>query len=510
MNSATAGNNWVPNGYSAAYFPGSAVETGGTIATIKLADVYYTYDNTLSGGTSYVQPIGFINSNFSSTPAGRWQMDATKVTTTQAPSGGTMALVTPGANPASGPSSIQSSFSFMNSGAATFANTSAVTVVYAQAGPTYAAGQLSIATGPTATPGTVSGVGTNNAGTVFSGGLATINGTVTNGTYSVGSNTQDNVNWTMGYSGAVGGTLAGVTVAGSALTPGNTSPYSLTYKATVSGFFGPDIITLTPTGTNMHYSGGLNNTPTAGQVTINVLGVANKGGVADGSGNTGSYGPTLLSANLANGASMAGMETCLAGSESYGIGATYAKILAGTGTGGTISMAWRSRSSQETLAGSLAAGGTAAGFLALCSDVVNLNGVNGGSNEIFTLQMSYDPNQTGGAAAAAQAVRNGLLFLGYRNSNGQWKNAAAVASDGDTGVGADAYSNGTAPYSGSWAAFIAGPGNGYTFQQLLGSWGVDTATDTAWAVVDHNSEFGVSGCFGSALSFLSSAFRTSA
>ena len=498
MNSATAGNNWVANGYSAAYFPGSALETGGTIAMVKLADVYYTYDNTLSGGTSTLQMVPFFNTNAPSTPAGHWIMDATKLTTNP-PTGGTNSLVNYGTNPASGPTSIQSSFTFMNSGAATFANTNAVTVVYGSSGPTYAAGQLSIATGPTATPGTVAGVGTSNAGTVFSGGLAAIAGTVTNGTYSVGSNTQDNVNWTMGYSGAVGGTLAGVTVAGSGLTPGGTSPYSLTYKATVSGFFGPDTITLTPTGTNVNYVGALNNTPGAAQVTVNVLGVANKGGVADGSGTAptwngsawvgGVYGPTLTSATLANGASLVGMETCLAGSESYGIGATYAKIMAGTSTGGAITMAWRSRTTSETPAGA-----ASLGILPLVSDVLNLNGITGGSNEIFTLQMSFDPNQIGnGSAAAIEAsASDGFLFLGYRSTtDGKWHNATATLTDGNTSVGADAYHNGTAPYIGSWAAFTAGAGNGYTLQQLLGSWGVDTVNNTAWAVVDHDAEFAV-------------------
>ena len=30
--------------------------------------------------------------------------------------------------------------------------------------------------------------------------------------------------------------------------------------------------------------------------------------------------------------------------------------------------------------------------------------------------------------------------------------------------------------------------NGYTLQQVLGSYGVETSNDTAWAVIDHDAE----------------------
>ncbi len=53
-------------------------------------------------------------------------------------------------------------------------------------------------------------------------------------------------------------------------------------------------------------------------------------------------------------------------------------------------------------------------------------------------------------------------------------------------------------YQGSWDTFAADnsinggiPINDSNVGNYLGSWGVDTATHTVWAVVDHNSEFAV-------------------
>ena len=123
--SGAAQEPWILNGVSAAYFPGSGVESGGTIATIKLADVFYSYGSSLSAGTSTVQPLGFFSSSQPSTPAGHWIMDATKLPAP--PSGGTNALVNYNTNPASGPSSLQTGFGFMGSG---FESTTAVTVAY--------------------------------------------------------------------------------------------------------------------------------------------------------------------------------------------------------------------------------------------------------------------------------------------------------------------------------------------------------------------------------------------
>jgi hypothetical protein len=242
-------------------------------------------------------------------------------------------------------------------------------------------------------------------------------------------------------------------------------------------------------------------------VNANIIGVGNKGGFTDGSGTAGSsYGTSLTSVSISSSGSFAGLQTALGSvyitsagtvNGTPAIGSSFAMILGGvnaTGNPTQVTERWRSRSSQETPAGSAALGGVAAGFYPLFSDVVDVSGVltTPGTASTFALEMSYDPSQLGGPAAAATAASGGFLFLGYRDaSTGKWANATTVAGDGsgDTGVGADAVTN----FQGSYASFLTASngGNNHTLQDLLGSWGVDTANDVAWAIVDHNSEFAV-------------------
>ena len=155
--------------------------------------------------------------------------------------------------------------------------------------------------------------------------------------------------------------------------------------------------------------------------------------------------------------------------------------------------------------------GVAAGNLPLYSDVVNLSGVDvsGSRASAFALQMSYDPNQLGGTAAAATAASNGFLYLGYRDpaaagttprpSTAPWTTVPPFG--GNTGNGSLAVP--IAATSATTAAHVSGlsgklglvqarPGSGHTLAQLLGSWGVDTINDVVWAVIDHNgAEFAV-------------------
>ncbi len=181
---------------------------------------------------------------------------------------------------------------------------------------------------------------------------------------------------------------------------------------------------------------------------------------------------------------LAGLTTTLgSGANSFGIGKTTTTILAGTlATPSTITEAWRSRASNETPAGSLAAGGAPL-HLPLYGDVVNLNGISGGTANTYVLQMTYDPNELGGPGSDAIAASNGFLFLGYRQANGQWVNAV----NGNDTIG----SNPTSNYQGSYASFISstGPGHNFSLAQTLGTWGVDTAADTVWAVIDLDAEF---------------------
>ncbi len=135
------------------------------------------------------------------------------------------------------------------------------------------------------------------------------------------------------------------------------------------------------------------------------------------------------------------------------VGST-ATILAGTnsssGTAQTVSMAWRTQTLGE----------------GLFSDVVDVSGMalSGGNGQTapFVLQMTYNPGLI--------LSPNELPYLGWLNPNtGIWENAVLgnYGSSNDTFVGV-----------GAW--------NG---DMILGDWGVNTADDTVWAVVDHNSDF---------------------
>lgn len=100
------------------------------------------------------------------------------------------------------------------------------------------------------------------------------------------------------------------------------------------------------------------------------------------------------------------------------------------------------------------------------SDVLGLTNTNG---TIQILQLSYDESLLGGESEAD-------MLLGW-NSSGSWVNAI----DGNTGsAGGSAHTNAL----GSYASLGIVPTADY-----LGSWGRDTTTNTAWAVVNHNSDF---------------------
>ena len=348
----------------------------------------------------------------------------------------------------------------------------------------------------TGNPPTGAGAATNNTQTITT--------SVTN--TSTGAN-QEALNW-WGVTPSTPsiGSVASSNSGGQTLAVGSTSPtVTFTYTPTASKF-GFDQFTLTSSGSG-NTLGALGGSST---VSLNVLGIGSKGGYADGSGTAGSsYGTALQTASLTAGISLAGLQTSLNTSVSYGIGATTATILAGSNAGGVISMAWRSRSGTE-VPGALHVGPL------LFSDVVNLTGVtpmNGsgtststpGTNtaDTFVMQMSYDNTQglPGGEGAAAS---NGFIYLGFRSAtNGQWYRATSTAvADGNTANGSNVYGGGTAPFitapdggtPGSWAAFTAyenAANPGYTLASLLGSYGVDTADHVTWSVVDHDAEFAV-------------------
>jgi len=102
------------------------------------------------------------------------------------------------------------------------------------------------------------------------------------------------------------------------------------------------------------------------------------------------------------------------------------------------------------------------------SDVLGLTNTAG---TIQILEIAYDPSILGSITPAD-------LFLGW-DDNGAWVNAI----DGNTGsAGGSAVFNQTGSL-GSLGILAT--------SDFLGSWGRDTTTNTAWAVIDHNSDFAV-------------------
>ena len=144
-----------------------------------------------------------------------------------------------------------------------------------------------------------------------------------------------------------------------------------------------------------------------------------------------------------------------------------------TGSDNSVSMAWRSRQAGEASPGET--GTLPVGYL--ISDVVSLTGMvnTTGPNsaprqtDTFVLEMSYNEALLNGFEASGAAGQK--IFLAWRNTGGNWVNAV----DGNIG-GTAAFFN---------RDYAAGDEN------FLGRWGVDTANNTVWAVLNHNSDFAV-------------------
>ncbi len=103
----------------------------------------------------------------------------------------------------------------------------------------------------------------------------------------------------------------------------------------------------------------------------------------------------------------------------------------------------------------------------LASDIVDLDGTSGiGFSDILVLQLTYDEATAISLFGSEAAARLGW----YDPGTGQW----TLAVDGNTG--------GTALFAGDRAYNAA-------TDFLLGTYGVDTANNTVWAVTNHNSQF---------------------
>ncbi len=171
----------------------------------------------------------------------------------------------------------------------------------------------------------------------------------------------------------------------------------------------------------------------------------------------------------------------------YGVVGSEADILASTmlAASTTISMAWRARDNAEN--GSFLDPSyktiLPAGVKWLASDVVDIEGVGAAStagDPTFAMQMSYDDGINtflGGPPDTASVAGSYIAKL----VNGKWENAVLA----DSTTGAYAVTGGT----GSLTAFLQQyyVDDGYTLQELAGSWGVDLADQESWAIINCGS-----------------------
>ena len=175
-------------------------------------------------------------------------------------------------------------------------------------------------------------------------------------------------------------------------------------------------------------------------------------------------GAATLQRTITSGSSFVGYGSSVTG----GTVVSAANIVQGkntNSTSSTLQMQWRPKIPADDTVGGLT----------LQSDVLNLTGID---RQPFTLQMNYTSDQLDALAP------NGNLYLGWLNTNTMsWVNAVA---------GNHAGTAATTPVLGAWNTWASS--NNISNENLsaaLGTWGVDTNANVVWAVLDHNSQFGV-------------------
>jgi hypothetical protein len=163
-----------------------------------------------------------------------------------------------------------------------------------------------------------------------------------------------------------------------------------------------------------------------------------------------------------------------------------------------VTMAWRARNQTENGSAWLVNSGANwapifknTGAQWLTSDIVQVAGVptttSSASVFAYAMEMSYDNGiNTSIEPGSINTVQGAYLAKALLDGNGnvtQWENAVDFdVIPAHTDVGADART----AYNGSLSSFIsnyANPG-GYSLDQLVGSWGVDTANQESWAIID--------------------------
>ncbi|MCX7424780.1 MAG: PEP-CTERM sorting domain-containing protein [Planctomycetia bacterium] len=213
-------------------------------------------------------------------------------------------------------------------------------------------------------------------------------------------------------------------------------------------------------------SGAGNNN--SGDISITLQGNVGNA-TADASNSDNAFGSPLTASVVQYGsyANLESMAKATTGSGGYDLVGSKATILAGTNSSSssqTVSMQWRTQTLEDRTGPMLV------------SDVLHLIGMTlDGTDQTspFVLQMNYNPALLPlGTESEETWASNELVYLGWRNaSTGRWTNAI----DGNFGTNMGGF------HLGAWP-------NG---DMTLGDYGVNTSSHTVWAVLDHNSDFGV-------------------
>jgi hypothetical protein len=232
------------------------------------------------------------------------------------------------------------------------------------------------------------------------------------------------------------------------------------------------------------------------------------GATAAAGGSTGSLSSSFgqsLDAVVAAGATYNNLRSIVTGGT--GNLGTVATIMAGSnnsGSAATVTMAWRTRATNE-LPGSATSppmnNGAGAGFLS--SDVVQLNGIgtSGSTVDSYVLDMTYSSSVLGGSSNEQNDYTSGHLYLGsLSTTSSTWVNATSLNSGEGSLVAANpsefTHLNESYP---ALVSYLNTNDPGWTLSEIVGAWGVETTNalsggDTvpnAWAVVNHDSDFAV-------------------
>jgi fibronectin-binding autotransporter adhesin len=378
---------------------------------------------------------------------------------------GTGTLVLTGANTHSGGTTISSGTLQIGSGGTTGSITGNVannaTLAFNRSNALTFAGNIS-GTGTLTKSGagtlTLTGVNTYSGGTTISAGTLQVGNGGTTG--SIAGNVTDNATLVFNRSNSI--TFAGNITGTGDLTKAGAGTLTLTGSNSYAGL-------TTVTGGTLQVTGSLANNGS------NKVLVAKDANGVFGDGN----GDASISRRVASGSSYAGLGSAIT-NLSAGELATTADILAGTASAQTdVSMAWRTRTEAEK---TKQGGGLISEVLSLSGIAQSGTGVRDGvhQTDMYVLQMSYDPAELMRiwGLTEDEAVAQGRLYLGYFGAAG----LVGIGDDSWTGA-VNANFGGTSNFVGDHAY-----NSGYF---VLGDYGVDTANNVVWAVINYSGQFAV-------------------